>query len=67
MLKDVKTFKSDLYEIKKEILEKQSNEQNNLLYNFTDQEKMLLSFIMIILQWCLNHCINQSKEKDLKY
>ena len=67
MLKDVKTFKSDLYEIKKEILEKQSNEQNNLLYNFTDQEKMLLSFIMIILQWCLNHCINQSKEKYLKY
>ena len=34
---------------------------------FTNQEKMLVNFMMIIPQWCLNHCINHSKEKDLKY
>ena len=34
---------------------------------FTNQEKLLLSFMMVILQLCLNHSTNQLKEQDLKY
>ena len=33
----------------------------------TNQEKLLLSFMMVILQLCLNHSTNQLKEQDLKY
>ena len=63
-------FKSDLGEIKKwnkKIDQKSKKTLCIILKRFTKQEKILLNFIMIILQWYLKQGMKKSREQDLKY
>ena len=63
-------FKSDLGEIKKwnkKINQKSKKTFCIILKRFTKQEKMLLNFIMITLQWYLKQGMKQPREQDLKY
>ena len=63
-------FKSDLGEIKKwnkKIDQKSKKTLCIILKRFTKQEKMLLNFMMIILQWYLKQGMKQPKEQKLKY
>ena len=60
-------FKSYLGEKKKEENQKYKRILCTILKCFTKQERKLLNFMMIILQWCLRQNIEQLTEKDLKY
>ena len=60
---DQENLKSDLNEIKKG----SKKTLCTILKCFTMQETRLLSFMMVILQWCLKQKLKQLKEQDLKY
>ena len=62
-------FKSYLGEIKKgKKIKKNKKTLCTILKCFTIQEKRLLNFVMIILQWCLKQSLKQKlKEQDWKY
>ena len=62
-------FKSYLGEIKKgKKVKKNKKTLCTILKCFTIQEKRLLNFVMIILQWCLKQSLKQKlKEQDWKY
>ena len=63
-------FRSNLSEIKngnKNINQGSKKTHCTILKFFTKHGTMLLSFLMIILQWYLKKNLNQLKEQDLKY